>query len=420
VIQVLGGLETGNTAAVRVAVGLAALVIACAITSAAAGGGGAAAQFSQAVTAIMAQPYQPAYVPAGTDSAFDTTVANTAPAEDYTSGSIPGSPDYPAWPAAFTQVLFHSGDGAPLFGMVALHPGTHPGVVVVHGFNTHGYASVIRWAALLYARGYDVLAADQRDFSFEFSAGYGYPAWLQTFGWKEAQDVLAAGRYLAGQSGVMKGLGVVGFSEGAQNTVLALAQDSHHLFSAGLTFSGPADQNTQISTNPTATDALVALVTPKETTACGALADAATYYKTTGFQILAQETAMHAQTKITVPLLNFYSADDSLVPAFEARMMAAYESGNQLQQTIEVQHGEHAYFFDRWWQQRAMLLYFKSLLPGASHDATIGVDATVNQTPGGSPASSQTVDLASPTRAWADSQLAPYVCDSSQGVPGTG
>ena len=35
--------------------------------------------------------------------------------------------------------------------------------------------------------------------------------------------------------------------------VLALAEDSHHVFSAGVTFSGPADQNTQISSNPAAT-----------------------------------------------------------------------------------------------------------------------------------------------------------------------
>jgi dienelactone hydrolase len=374
-------------------------------------------QFAATVAEIMAQPYQPAYVPLGTDAAFDTLVPNTAPAQDYTSGSIPGSPDYPAWPGAFSQVLFASGDGAPLFGMLALHAGAHPGIVVAHGFNTHGYASVIRWAALLYARGYDVLAADQRDFFFESQAGYGYPSWLQTFGWKESQDVLAAGRYLAAQRGVGS-IGVVGFSEGAQNTVLALAADSHRVFSVGLTFSGPADQNTQISTDQVATDVLVALVTPHETSACGALADAAAYYGTTGFDILAHETAMHAQTAIRVPLLNLYTADDSLVPAFEARMMAAYESGNPLQKTIELQRGEHAYFFDRWWQQRAMLLYLRQLLPGASRDPAVGTDATVNETPGGAPASMQTVDLGAPTRSWADAQLAPYVCDSSQGAPG--
>jgi dienelactone hydrolase len=377
--------------------------------------GAFADRFSSMVDQIMAQPYQADYVPAGVDSAFETTVPNTLPAEDYTTGSIPDSPDYPAWPAAFSQVLFHSGDGAPLFGMLALHTGHHPGIVVAHGFNTHGYASVIRWAALLYARGYNVLAADQRDFFFENQAGYGNPNWLQTFGWKESQDVLAAGQYLKSQPGVYT-VGVVGFSEGAQNTVLALANDPGHVFAAGLTFSAPVDQNTQISTNPVATDALVALVTPQETSACGALADAATYYGTTGFDILAHETAMHAQTSVHVPLLNFYTADDSLVPAFEAKMMAAYASGNQ--QTIELTRGEHAYFFDRWWQQRAILLYFRSMLPLASSDATIGTDASVNQTPLGAPASTQTVDLGAPSRAWADAQLAPYVCDSSQGVPG--
>ena len=94
-------------------------------------------RFSATVDQILAQPYQADYVPVGADTAFDTTVPNTLPAEDYTTGSIPDSRD-PAWPAAFSLVLFHSGDGAPLFGMLALHPGHHPGVVVVHGFNTHG------------------------------------------------------------------------------------------------------------------------------------------------------------------------------------------------------------------------------------------------------------------------------------------
>ncbi|MDX6450240.1 MAG: hypothetical protein QOH16_289 [Gaiellaceae bacterium] len=372
-------------------------------------------RFSATVDEILAQPYQADYVPLAADSAFDTTVPNTLPAEDYTTGSIPGSPDYPAWPGAFSQVLFHSGDGAPLLGMLALHPGHHPGIVVVHGFNTHGYASVIRWAALLYARGYNVLAADQRDYNFESQAGYGYPNWLQTFGWKESEDVLAAGRYLTSQPGVYT-VGAVGFSEGAQNTVLALANDPGHVFAAGLTFSGPADQNTQLSANPLASDALVALVTPHETSACGALSDAASYYGTTGFNILAHETAMHAQTDVHVPLLDFYAADDSLVPGVEAQLMAAYASGNQ--QTVELKRGEHAYFFDRWWQQRAILLYFKSLLPFASADATLGTDASVNQTPLGAPASTQTVDLGTPSRSWADAQLAPYLCDPSQGVPG--
>jgi dienelactone hydrolase len=393
-------------------------------------------RFAATVSSILAEPYQPDYVPLGDDSAFADPVANTAPAEDYTSGSIPGSPDAPAWPSSFHSVLFTSLDGAPLFGELALHDRPAPGVVIAHGFNTHGYASVVRWAAMLYANGFDVLAADQRDFSFESAAGYGYPLWQQTFGWKESTDVLAAGRYLAAQPGVGT-IGLLGFSEGGQNTVLALALDAQsatHVFSAGLQFSGPADQDTQIYSTavPTgcaspfctypATDALVQLVVPPYTQAdvCTVLSTAAASYGTDGFDVLSHETAFHAQTQVAVPLLSFYSADDSLVPAFEARMMAAYESGNSLQRTVELQRGEHAYFFDRWWQQRAILLYFKAMLPNAAKNGAVTTTPTVNQTPGGPAAGMQTADLGSPIRAWADAQLAPYVCDTTRGAPGAG
>src|SRR6266516_3383908 len=100
-----------------------------------------ASRLDDAVQQILAQPYQAAYVPTGFDTAFADPVPNTAPAQDYTTGSIPGSPDAPAWPAWFRPVQLTSADGAPLLGQLALHPGSHPAVVVAHGFNTHGYAS---------------------------------------------------------------------------------------------------------------------------------------------------------------------------------------------------------------------------------------------------------------------------------------
>jgi dienelactone hydrolase len=393
-----------------------------------------AARFKAVVDAILAEPYQPDYVPQGFDAAFGpAAVLNTAPAQDYTTGSIPGSPDAPAWPSIFKPVLLHSLDGAPLLGQLALQPGKHPGIVVVHGFNTHGIASVIRWAAMLAANGYNVLAADQRDFNFEFAAGYGYPDWLQTFGWKEAEDVLAMGRFLAAQPGVTS-VGVVGWSLGGQDTVLALALDGqqrHRVFSAGLQFSGPADQNSQIystaeppacrtpaCTYP-ATDALIALVVPPYTYSdvCKALDDAAAYYGTTPYAILTHEAAYRAQTHIRVPLLGFYAADDPLVLPFQATMMAGYEAGNPLQRTLELARGNHAYFYDRWWQQRAILLYFKAMLPGASGDVRIGTTPTVNRTTGGASAGSQLVNLGSPTPSFADAQAAPFVCDTSQPPP---
>lgn len=382
--------------------------------------------FAAVVSRIEALPYQPDYVPSGYDTAFPAgTVLNTAPAQDYTSGSIPGSPDAPAWPPAFQPVRFTSADGAVLLGQMALLPGSRPGIVVVHGFNTHGYASVIRWAAMLAANGYNVLAADQRDFWYEQQAGVdaGYP---QTFGWKESQDVLAAGRFLAAQPGV-SGVGVAGFSEGAQNTVLAMAQDTTGVFQAGITFSAPADQDTQVYSTAVpagcqtpactypSTDALVALVVPHQTTVCGAIGAAATAYATTGFQVMAGATAMHAQVRVRAPLLNFYAKDDPLVAAFQASMMASYEGGAGMQRTVLIQRGNHAYFYDRHWQQLAILTYFGGLLRSAG---TVTAVATVNETPGGVAIGQQEVPLGAPSPSWGDAQLAPYVCDTSQGAPG--
>jgi hypothetical protein len=398
-------------------------------------------QYVAAVAAIEQLPYQPAYVPTGSDAAFPTAtqpngipVVNTPPANDYLAGSIVGSngpydptgvTGAPPWPSTFTPETIPTPDATRITGWYHAVPGLHPGIVVVHGFNTHGVWSVIRWAALLAADGYNVAAFDQRDFSDDTDTTH-----PQTFGWKEAQDVLTAGRWLAQRPGVTS-VGVVGFSEGAQNTLLALGQDTTHVFSAGLTFSAPADQDTQVwgTRQPSsctsgcqypATDALVSLVVPSPTgvpytDVCAAIGDAATAYRTTGFRILEQASAMHAQPAISVPLLNFYSADDSLVNSVQAEYAAAWNLGNPLQRTIEVSRGEHAYFFDRWWQQEAILTYFKGLLPSGSDVTTA---ATANQTSGGATFTSQEIPIPSLTPAAADAQLGPYVCDAAQGSPG--
>jgi hypothetical protein len=82
-----------------------------------------------------------------------------------------------------------------------------------------------------------------------------------------------------------------------------------------------------------------------------------------------------------------------------------------------VTRGEHAYFFDRWWQQRSILLYFKTLLPSAAGNSAVTTSATVNQTAGGLAFGEQLVPLTA-TKASADAMLAPYVCDTSRGKPG--
>jgi len=210
---------------------------------------------------------------------------------------------------------------------------------------------------------------------------------------------------------------------------LALAQMTT-LFAAGLTFSGPADQDTQIYTSAVppncrtpactypGTDALILLVVPPYhyDDPCSVLNFAASYYGTDPFAILSKETAFHAQTQVRVPLLNFYANDDPLVKPFEAAMMAGYEDGQPQQLTLLVRRGGHAYFYDRWWQQEAILVYFKQMLPGAESDATITTTATVNRTVGGAPLSNQVIDPRSPTRQQADSYLARQAALRDEGL----
>ena len=276
-------------------------------------------------------------MPLGFDAAFDSPVLNTAPAQDYTSGSIPGSPDHPDWPAASRDVVIQSTDGALVTGKLALHPGTHPGVVVVHAFNTNGKESVVRWAAMLARNGFNVLAADQRDFKAESDAGYGSRG---------------RGKRSAGGRGRPRGRALPRRAAGRlehRARRLQPGRTGHRarprarrkrVFSAGLNFSGPADQATQV--------------------------------------------------------------DSTAVP-----------SG------CETQRGEHAYFFDRWWQQRAILLYFKNLLPGAAADPTIETGAAVGQTAGGAPAGAQRGDPGAPTRADADARRGPDPGGTARGAPGT-
>jgi predicted alpha/beta-fold hydrolase len=398
------------------------------------------AKFEAVVQQILAEPYQPDYTPTGNDTAFpDPPVANTAPAQDYTTGSVDGNPDFPGFRAPFQKVVFFAPDGAKLYGWLALQHGTNPGIVVAHGFNTRGKNSVVRWAHMLAANGYNVLAADQRSFReyWDNDADKGFPDHPQTIGWKEAVDVRTAGLLLAAQEGVSGAIGLVGFSAGAQNTVLALGLDGalpaqQRVFDAGLTFSAPADQNTQIystaqppncftpaCTYP-ASGALIQLVVPPYTynDPCDYFVDAAAHYGTTPFAILSNENAFRRQSSVRVPLLNFFAEDDALVQPFNATMMAGYNVGKPLQKTLMLERGQHAYFFDRWWQQRAILLYFKAMLPRVKFDRDVTTNATVNQTAGGAAAGDQLVDIGAPTKADADALLAPYICDTTQPSPG--
>lgn len=381
-----------------------------------------ATDFDTAVDEVLALPYNPAAVPAGTDSAFGNDDYPAAfPLTDLAGGAcctgpVPDqppladlAPPFADFPEGFELIELASYDGTPLHAFAALRPGA-PGIVVMHGFNTNGKHSIVRYAAFLYANGYSVIAPDHRDMGREWARGGSYhpdgSRHGQTLGWKEAQDLLTAADWLQAK-GTNK-IGVLGFSEGAQNAILALGIDYRRIIDVALTFSGPADQKTLAQRNAASTSALLTTVV-NNPDLCGYLATvgAGPEFSATANFILDNDSAIDTLDGllgggVTAPALHFYAQDDTLVPAWNATMLASRTNPMANQHTVLLPSGNHAYFTDRHWTQQAALAWFGAWLdPDGSHTTAV---PTVAQTPGGLPARDQQLDLSGVTRARGDAE----------------
>ncbi len=163
---------------------------------------------------------------------------------------------YP-YPPEFEPVVFESFDGTRITAALGLHPdGPRPGLVLSHGFmgskNDH-YR--IDMALTAFAEwGFNVLAVDLRNVGKSQSLGHS----PTTAGWKEAEDLLSAAKYLGSRPGVTT-VGLIGFSMGAGSTMNAAAMASEHPYLTGGAvavngYSDAARMVSYISTRPAVTD----------------------------------------------------------------------------------------------------------------------------------------------------------------------
>ena len=387
------------------------------------------------VDRLLALPYTPLYQPQGADSAFGEDDYPAAfPVTDTAggpccSGPVPDqppladlAPPFADFPASFDRIQLTSADGTPLHAMISIVPGA-PGIVVAQGFNTNGKHSIVRYAAFLAANGYSVIAPDHRDMGREWvRGGSWHPSGErrgQTIGWKEAQDFLAAATELHDRG--VPAIGMLGFSEGAQNTLLTLAEDHDEIIDAVMTFSGPADQATQSTRNDVATAALLTTVV-NNPDPCGYLAEvgAREEFSASPNHILRHGSAVDAVDGIIggadvdrVPGVHFYAADDTLVQDYHATLLASRTNELAHHRTVLVQAGNHAYFYDRWWTQAAALEWFGTWL---DPDGVTTAAPTVAQPAGGTPLADQTIDLSAVTRADGDAERSPVdACPAADG-----
>ena len=216
--------------------------------------------------------------------------------------------------APFQLRQYQSLDGTPLAAAMGIHRDgkPHPGVVLAHGFiETKNQKYIVELSALLYQNGWHVLAIDFR--------GHGDSRKLSqapiTFGWKEADDILAGAKFLRDEAKPTS-IATLGFSMGGRSVVKAMIKDGGQLLQAWIALSGPiAEPDPVLPPDPKV------VLSPVERFFLGYLGapsfydyweKAANHYGVTRQVLESEQRADTAIAQVKAPLLMVYALDDFL------------------------------------------------------------------------------------------------------------
>lgn len=291
------------------------------------------------------------------------------------------------YPPEFQRRELRSADGTPLVAVVALHGdgAARPGVVLAHGFTeSKNQKYLVELATLLHRNGWHVLALDYRGHG-ESRARSGAPI---TFGWKEADDVLAAARLLRDESRAAS-VAVLGFSLGGRVAVKAMVKDGGALLQAGMAFGAPIGEPA-----PLAPPEPNAPLSPIDRVFLGYLGAgsfyeyygrAAAHYGVTREFLLGEARADTTIAAVRAPLLMVYALDDVL---WRAQLRRGHHEGGTFSlryrdavrdhphvATLLVDRGEHAgalYLSDPQWFGSLVLAWLGAW---QGHDAPMRLPA---------------------------------------------
>ena len=276
--------------------------------------------------------------------------------------------------APFQLRQYRSLDGTPLAAAIAVHQdgNPHPGVVLAHGFTeTKNQKYIVELSALLHQNGWHVLAIDFR--------GHGDNRKLSqppiTFGWKEADDILAGARFLRDEAKATS-IATLGFSMGGRSVVKAMIKDRGQLLQAGIALSGPiGEPDPVLPPDPKVT------LTPIDRYFLGYLGapsfydyweKAASHYGVTRQALESEARADTTISQVKAPLLMVYALDDVL---WLAQLKRGRHDGERYSlryrdavkdhpyvATLLVDRGNHAgnlYLSDPYWFGTMAMTYLK-------------------------------------------------------------
>jgi predicted alpha/beta-fold hydrolase len=284
-----------------------------------------------------------------------------------------------AYPAGFSDHVVEGSDGERIGATVGLQRQQgRPGLIVVHGLFSSRRFDYVRQIAIraFYEWGFNVLALDLRSFGLTNLTSEA----PSSVGWKEGEDIVAAGRHLKrlGASSV----GALGISLGGSAALGAChASGAEQALDGGiLAISPPADPEAmakRLSVRLPRTDpayvlnlAFRAMLTSRvRQSRWDAIEDfrdpieriSAPYYGVDPPELWARAAAANHIADAKVPVLVLHPEDDEIVPPEHARMLADAARDNELVRVWILPGGGHGAIdaVDRAWFYAVLRGFFE-------------------------------------------------------------
>jgi len=264
-----------------------------------------------------------------------------------------------AYPAQFSDHVIQGADGEHIAASVGLHEDARrPGLIVVHGLFSSRRFDYVREIAVraFFDWGFNVAAVDLRSFGLTNLTSQA----PTSVGWKEGEDIIAAGRYLKELGSTT--VGALGISLGGSAVLGACHPDgaAEALDGGIMAISPPGDPHAMAErlsrrlprSNPAyaLNQGFWAMLTSRIREShwedvndfVGAIERiSAPYYELEPRELWRRAAAREHIAESKVPVLVLHPEDDEIIPVRQAEELAAAASGNDLVRVWILPGGGH-------------------------------------------------------------------------------